>query len=236
MSDSTAKLQNNRVDNAVSVAKGILGAIPFAGGAFAELIGTVVPNQRLDRITSFLIELDKRLEKFEIEMLKRNELSLDLFEDGMYQAVRVLSEARNRYLANFIKHSIDVDSNSYSIKKRLLSILQDLTDRDIEILKSISEDRYQATARKYGTRSLAMGEVKALSDDEKYEYDHERASFGLHLSTLNRLSLVNIQNKQVDPKKRRSHLDFNTGLPEIEDCSITRIGQLLLMNIQTNDC
>jgi hypothetical protein len=56
-------IDDNRIDHAVALTKGVLGAAPFVGGALVELIGSVVPNQRLDRITAFLKELDKRLKK-----------------------------------------------------------------------------------------------------------------------------------------------------------------------------
>ena len=104
--NSHIKIQNNRVNTVVAVIKWVLGAVPFAGGAMAELIGTVLPNQRLERITAFLIELDKRLGKIEIEKLNQNKFALDLIEDGIHQAVRVLSDSRNTYLASFLKQTV----------------------------------------------------------------------------------------------------------------------------------
>jgi hypothetical protein len=234
--DSYIALQNKRVDTAVAATKGVLGAVPFAGGALAEIIGSVVPNQRLERITAFLIELDKRLKKFEIEKLNNNKLALDLFEDGMYQAVRVLSDERNKYLANFLKQTIDVNTDSYNTKKKLLSILQELTDKDIEILKSISKRCYQATAGEYGVIGLTGGAYKKLSDVEQSEYEHQKVDFGLHIATLNRLNLVHVKEKEIDPKWENSHIDHNTGLPEVDDCNLTRIGELLLSNIGATDC
>ena len=201
----------------------------------AEIIGFVVPNQRLDRITNFLKELDKRLTKIEVDRLEHNKFSLDLFEDGMYQAVKVLTESRNKYLANFLKRALDVDSDSYPTKKKLLNILQELTDKDIEILRSISIRWYQSTAKEYGVRPLTIGEVRALSEHQKSEYDHARVSFGLHIASLNRLNLVHIENRKIDPKFRNSYLDYNTGLPEVEDCKLTNIGKLLLENIAEVD-
>jgi hypothetical protein len=234
--DSYIALQNKRVDTAVAATKGVLGAVPFAGGALAEIIGSVVPNQRLERITDFLIELDKRLKKFEIEKLNDNKFALDLFEDGMYQAVRALSNERNKYLANFLKQTIDVDAESYSTKKKLLSILQELTDKDIAILVSISKRWYQATAREYGVSGLTNGAFNILSDTEQSEYKHQQVGFGLHIATLNRLNLVYIKEKEIDPEWGNSHVDHNTGLPEVDDCNLTRIGELLLSNIGATDC
>jgi len=230
-------IDNNRVDHAVALTKGVLGAAPFVGGALAELVGSVVPNQRLDRITSFLKELDKRLKKVEIEKLNNNKFALDLFEDGMYQAVRILSEERNRFLVNFLKQTIDVDSDSYSTKKKLLAILQELTDKDIEILNSISKRWYQATASEYSTPSLAIGQYDKLSEEKKIEYQHLKMDFGLHIANLKRLNLVYVKEKEIDPDwGNDSNINTDTGLPEVDDCCLTKVGELLLTNISVTDC
>lgn len=234
--DSQVALQNKRVDTAVALTKGVLGAVPYAGGVLAEIIGSVVPNQRLDRISAFIIELDKRLKKVEIEKLIHNKFALDLFEDGMYQAVRILSEERNQYLVNFLKQTIDVNSDSYSTKKKLLSILQELTDKDIEILKSTSKMGFKATSSAYSFRSLTYGQYDKLSDREKTEYEHLRVDFGLHIATLQRLNLVHVKENELDPEWDGSSIDNDTGLPEVDDCSLTKIGELLLLNIGKTDC
>ncbi|WP_194855589.1 hypothetical protein [Alloalcanivorax venustensis] len=235
MDPDDSKLQSNRVDSAVSIAKGVLGTIPFAGSAFSELIGQVIPNQRLDRIAAFLNELDKRLMKIEVEMLHQNQYALDLFEDSMYQSVKILSEDRNKYLAIFLKKSIDVDSASYSTRKQLLNILQDVTDDDLDVLISISRYWYQPTARKNLLRSLTVGQYDSLSDDERNEYEHARVSFGLHIATLSRLNLIHVKYKETDPEGHNAHIDRDTGLPEVEDCSLTNIGKLLLLNIGASE-
>ena len=234
--NSNIDIQTKRVDTAVALTKAVLGAVPFAGGALAEIIGSVVPNQRLDRIAAFLTELDKRLKKVEVEKLNHNKFALDLFEDGMYQAVRILSEDRNKYLAIFLKQTIDVDSNSYSTKKKLLGILQELTDKDIEILKSISKRWYQATAREYSICPVTYGQYDKLSGEEKNEYEHLRVDFGLHIANLQRLNLIHVKTKEIDPEWDDSHIDNDIGLPEVDDCKLTKIGELLLSNIGAIDC
>ena len=231
MSSTLVELQNKRVDTAVSVTKGVLGAVPFAGGLFAEIIGSTVPNQRLDRITAFIAELDKRLDKIEVEGLNKNKFALDLFEDGLSQSVRVLSKQRNIYLASFLKSVVDVNSDSYGTKKKLLNTLQELTDRDIDILFSISKIGFQATAREYYSDYLTIGAHEKLSEDEKNDYSHKQVSFGMHIATLSKLNLVYIKDKEPDPELHDSHIDYKTGLPEVEDCNLTKIGELLLASI-----
>ena len=57
-------------------------------------------------------------------------------EDGFFQAVRALSEERIDYIASLIKNSLtdaDLEEIAY---KRLLSLLSELDDLDVLILKS----------------------------------------------------------------------------------------------------
>jgi hypothetical protein len=53
------ELSSQPIDYVTSAAQGILGAIPFAGSLLAELAGTVIPNQQIDRIAKFAEVLEK---------------------------------------------------------------------------------------------------------------------------------------------------------------------------------
>ena len=47
-------LNNILIDRLASGAKGITGAVPFVGSIIAEIVGNVIPNQRIDRLTRFV--------------------------------------------------------------------------------------------------------------------------------------------------------------------------------------
>ena len=51
--------ENTKKDYAVSIGKGILGAIPIVGPLMAETVGSIIPNQRIDRINDFLLKLEE---------------------------------------------------------------------------------------------------------------------------------------------------------------------------------
>jgi hypothetical protein len=51
---SDRSLGHSPTDYGVSAAKGLAGLIPGIGGIVAEIIGAVIPNQRVDRIARFL--------------------------------------------------------------------------------------------------------------------------------------------------------------------------------------
>ena len=60
MGDET-KLSLNKIDVAVFLAKGTFGALTYIGPIISEIIGTIIPNQRLDRISDFLSRLDEKV-------------------------------------------------------------------------------------------------------------------------------------------------------------------------------
>ena len=101
-------LDNSKVDIGAAVAKSIAGAIPFAGTAVNELLSNVIPNQRIDRIATFVAELEKRINKSEQKVLNNNKYFVDLFEDAIVQATRSLTEDRNRYIAVFLSNNKNI--------------------------------------------------------------------------------------------------------------------------------
>nr|CAA6830690.1 MAG: Unknown protein [uncultured Thiotrichaceae bacterium] len=127
-------------DIATMFSKGIVGAIPFVGPLAAEIIGATIPNQRIDRIESFLEKLEnkiKEIDKEKVQALIKNPETIDLFEDAFIQASRALSEDRKEYIASLLKNSLDSDEIEYIEYKRLLSVLGELND--LEILMLISQ-------------------------------------------------------------------------------------------------
>ena len=128
-------------DIVAMISKGIVGAIPLVGPLAAEVIGTIIPNQRIERIESFLHILDEKVKSLDAEKLKENFTnpeSVDLLEDGFYQAARSLSEDRKHYIASLIKNSLTDEQLKHVEYKKLLSILNQLNDIEILLLQSYS--------------------------------------------------------------------------------------------------
>lgn len=124
-------IKHNWVDSVVALTKGAAGAIPYAGGLVGELLGTIIPHQRLDRMSRFLEQLAVRVSRLEPERLKAkltDHETIDLLEDGIIQATRALSDERLRYLSALLAGNIAEDSSSYQETKRLLAIMSELTD------------------------------------------------------------------------------------------------------------
>ena len=72
------------------------------------------------------------------DRLYENE-GLDLFEEGLLQASRSISEERRRRLANLLAKSLSQEELKYAESKKLLNLLRELTDPEVLILLYYSE-------------------------------------------------------------------------------------------------
>lgn len=130
------QLEPNARDRLVSVAKGAGGALPIVGSIVAEILDSVVPNLRFERIVSFLKTLDERvgcinerLANFE-RNLKTVE-GLDLFEEGIIQASRAVSEERKQRLARLVARSLSAEELKYAESRKLINLYNELTDPEV---------------------------------------------------------------------------------------------------------
>lgn len=177
-------------DRLATVSKGIVGAVPVAGPMLAEVVGSLIPNQRLDRVVKFMQDLDERLTNVEAKALENNSLAIDLFEDAVVVASRALTDDRNKYAVSFVKSSIFTDSSDYDIKKKLLYILQELTDRDIEILRSIQIRGYEVTRSENCPDFLSDGAFLRLTEKDRQAYKVKHEVWPLHMLTLEKSGLL----------------------------------------------
>lgn len=129
-------LETSAQDRLASLAKGAVGACPFVGPIVAEVVGSLIPNQRIDRVVEFLRHLDAevrridvRLEQFENNM--RTAEGVDLMEEGLTQAARSISQGRKENLARLIGRSLSAEALKYEESRKLLNLYRDLTDPEV---------------------------------------------------------------------------------------------------------
>lgn len=232
MTDEKEQLGTTMTDIVAAMARGGLGAIPLAGSVMAEIFDITIPNQRMDRVCNFVLKLNERINTIELEALKSNKYFVDLLEDGVRQATKSLTEERNAHIANFISTNRDINEAEYSIKKKLLRILEELTDDDIEILKYF-ENRWSSQVRekKYTGHLLPQASYDALSDEEKYKYRMRTEAWDTHVHSLVQLRLLEAERELPNIDNTNRHLDRKTGLPKVTGHKITHLGKLLLSAI-----
>lgn len=129
-------LKTNKRDQLVSVAKAASGALPFIGTAVSELMDSVIPNLRFERVVIFLRELDERVSKVDkdLEFFKKNldtELGVDLLEEALTQSSRSISEDRKKRLASIVEKALNKEELKYEEARKVLNLYRELTDPEI---------------------------------------------------------------------------------------------------------
>lgn len=131
MAETDDELDPNVRDHLTTIAKSALGAVPFAGSLLAEVAGSVIPNQRVDRLVSYAQKLEAKLAGVEQQLIRSqvtNENFTDLLEESMRQAARSVSDERRQYIANLVSNGIKSSEIEYFESKHLLRILGELND------------------------------------------------------------------------------------------------------------
>lgn len=127
-------IQPNAVDYVTAGAKAVLSAIPFAGSLLAEIAGSIIPRQRVDRIADFAAKLEERIEHLEkggITAALNDQEFTDLAEEALRQASRATTAERREYLSSLLASSLSSDAISYAETKHLMRLLGELTDVEV---------------------------------------------------------------------------------------------------------
>jgi hypothetical protein len=225
-------LAPNSVDYVVFTAKASLGLVPFAGSLLAELAGTLIPNQRIDRLTKFATALEEKLTKVEQDFIRSqlsNENFTDLVEEGLRQAARSLTDTRREYIASLIANSLSSQDIEYIESKHLLQLLGEINDIEVIWLRfylnpTNSRDREYREKHKDVLRP-----VDAHMGSEQRELDKAtlQESYRDHLVRLDLLA----PRYRIDRKTGLPEFDAHSGRMKIQSYELTPLGTLLMQHL-----
>lgn len=225
------ELDSSKLDYIVTIAKSGLGLVPVVGSLLAELAGTVIPNQRIDRLVDFARRLEARLGTLEQEKLVQQcndaECS-DLLEEGMRQAASSLSDDRREYIASIIQTSLTTEEISHQESKHLLKILGDLSDVEIIWLRSYLNPTLDGDNEFRERHAAVLTPPRAYLDSPQSEID-KSAIVDSYRNHLFRLGLLE-QHYKLDSKTKQLKVD-HSGRLERQSYSLTGAGRLLLRSI-----
>jgi hypothetical protein len=230
-------LNSNDVDKGVLLLKGITGAIPFIGPMIAEIVGEIIPGQRIDRMSELLHILNEKLSKLEISQEElshkmKEEPYVNLLEEGMWQAARSTSQERKEYIASILANGIS-NENLHEVEENiLLSILSQLNDNEIIILYSYTmRVRRNPEFQKQHENILMKPLVHIGSNQEELDkatiYDTYRG----------KLVSLNLLRRDFKKPKRGELPEFDekTGMVKASGYSLTPLGRLFLKYIDMPD-
>lgn len=145
-------LNDDLRDKLVAIGKGVAGAIPIAGGVVAEVVGMIIPGQRADRIAAYLRALASRVDNLTEEV--RNGLAskpekIDLIEEGGFQSARATSHERIDQIVEAVSRGLSEKDADVVRRKRLLLILGELDDDEVNLLNAYGRSYAGADRRAF---------------------------------------------------------------------------------------
>ncbi|MBK7872211.1 MAG: hypothetical protein IPJ74_16830 [Saprospiraceae bacterium] len=131
-------LNENNSDKLVKLINATLGEVPLVGGALVELLSSVIPNQRIDRMVEFIKILTEELNNQEQELLRSQILDESfngLLEDVIESTIRTIGNERRHQLSKIV-HTGLTSNKEELIELRLITrTLKKLNDIEMIILK-----------------------------------------------------------------------------------------------------
>jgi len=217
--------QNNRTDIAVATIKSIAGSIPFVGSLIQEMVDVIIPNQRIDRLSKYVLELEQKLTKFEQEKIEeklKDEYFVDLMEESLIQASKALSDERLDYISSIIENSLDKEHILDIENKHLLTLLKEINDIEIIWLRyylvpTIGGDTEFRNKHKDVLESI----IPTLGSTQE-----ERDKAAIQKSYKEHLSILGLLEKKISIK-----IGGSTNELETKGYEITPLGKLLLKQI-----
>ena len=230
--DKSQTLASRPVDHVTSVVKGAIGAVPIAGPLLAEIAGTLIPNQRVDRLAKFAEQLGKRLSDIEDDKLRTNltdENFTDAVEESLRQAARSTSDERREYIANLLASGINLDNLNFIETKHLLRLLGEINDIEVIWLRAYYGWHWGQRDSEFHERHAAILEPAVAylgSSQDEVDRASMQESYKLHLESLGLLR----PRIRFDNKTKLPEFDKNEGFKK-SGFEITPLGQLLVRYI-----
>lgn len=151
--DDYDPLEDDYRDQLVAIGKGAVSLVPLVGGPLAEIIGSAIPNQRADRIASYVRRLSDRIDAMDAEVrdgLAASAAKVDLVVEGGYQAARALSPERVERIAEAVSRGLAADEADVIRRRRLLVMFGELDDDEVALLNAYGRSYAGADRNAFG--------------------------------------------------------------------------------------
>ncbi len=229
-------LDQNSRDYVVAAAKSALGAVPFAGSLLVELAGTIIPRQRIDRLTQFARQLEERLAAHDRDSVRAklsDENFTDLMEETTRQAAQAVTDERRAYLAALLAQGVSPERISFVETKHLLRILSEINDIEVVWLRFYLNPVLDGDHEFRARHAAVLEPVAAHLGSDQVTVDKQ----ALQENYLEHLVSLGLLNQPFD-------MDRSSGYPRFDKHrrrwatkghNVTPLGRLLLRHIGLND-
>lgn len=220
-------LESNRTDTFVSILSSTVSYIPLVGSFASELVQSLIPNQRQDRIVEFVKNIDYELQNMKINFQELKEkFSNQKYGSFTYNCIRMVTnevyEEKIKYYKNLLIQTLTDDEKTLVHNERILRILEQLDYYKILYLKFYSDCNIGGTKtmneviERLGFQFLQP--TYMMSMDNK-AFDEET----MKQITLNNLCNSGLLNREIKW--------INNGKHQHISYKITHLGKLILKKI-----
>lgn len=223
-------LDINANDILASTLKASVSLFPVGGAFISELVGTILPQQRMDRLVNYARALNSKLDQLPSDLLnklKQEPEFVDLIEESFIQASRAISETRREYIAATVSNGITNEAIEIAESKYLLRLLSELNDVEVIWLRSFVLETSQETFN--DQHENVLRKQYAFAGDTLMQ--HKGAAFqDSYVEHLEQLGLLD-RRIQFDRKDNIPKVSRSKGKLEMSSPRLTTMGTLLLLQI-----
>jgi hypothetical protein len=224
-------IKTQAIDYVTAGTRAALGSVPFAGSLLAEVAGSIIPNQRIDRIADFATQLQERivhLEEAVVAVQLNDEEFTDLVEESIRQASRSTSDERRSYLASLIAHSLSSAAVKHADSKHLMRMLGELNDVEVLWLRFFSDPTLGGD-EEFRVLHADVFEPRCATLDATQE---ELDASALQDSYKNHLLQIGLLEEHIRKGKDGTpEFDKFSGKPKVSYTEASSLGHLLLRSI-----
>lgn len=139
-SEEINHLGTNATDITTSILKSTVGVIPLFGPAAQELLGVIIPNQRLDRVVAFVTRLSDSFDELKDNFNQFNEkirgpVYSSIFYKACAQAADATTDERIDYIKNLFSRCLKSEEIEAEHYEALLSLIGRMSDMELRWLK-----------------------------------------------------------------------------------------------------
>lgn len=221
-------LDENYRDKLAAIGRGAASAVPLAGGVLAEVVSSVIPGQRADRISAYLRALASRVEELEAQTrdgILFNAEKIHLIEEGGLQSARATTQERIDLIVEAVSRGLSAEDAEVIRRGRLLLLLGELDDDEVNLLNAYG--RAYAGADRRAFEEINRPEPPHLQSDPSVIDQNQLYELGE--SRLIRLGLIK---KKYGNIKKGTIPEFDSRKGDFKHrLEISYLGRMLLREV-----
>ncbi|MBO6579391.1 MAG: hypothetical protein JJ871_07585 [Thalassospira sp.] len=145
-------LGDTSTSKALRLGASAAGALPFAGSIIQTVLTEAIPNVRANRVEAYIRYLQDQIDELNLKLALEKPEGLDLFEEGLWQSARALSDDRKKYIAELVAKGLQETGLEQQETRHFMRILEQLDDRQIILLAEYHPANSPTVGNEQGAR------------------------------------------------------------------------------------